>query len=180
MRVQYLKGARMINYFIIYEECCFYEIVILSYFMKYAKQEMRFCSLNGKSIRCTEGFCVNADISIDEIDIDKASSIILTGGNINNVRSELLTQILTDAKSRNILIGAICAGVDILEESGILKDINSTHSTEFDVICDKNIVTARANAYVDFAIEVAKQQELFEDESDLQETIQFWKYHKRM
>jgi hypothetical protein len=27
---------------------------------------------------------------------------------------------------------------------------------------------------------IAKKQGLFEDEADLQETINFWKYHKRM
>ena len=27
--------------------------------------------------------------------------------------------------------------------------------------------------------ETAKELELFEDEADLQETIDFWKYHKR-
>ena len=36
------------------------------------------------------------------------------------------------------------------------------------------------NAYVDFAIEVGKELELFTDEQDLQETIDFWKLHKRM
>ena len=40
--------------------------------------------------------------------------------------------------------------------------------------------TARANAYVDFAIETTKELGLFDDEEDLQETIDFWKYHKMM
>ncbi|NLA12853.1 MAG: hypothetical protein GX867_01220 [Tissierellia bacterium] len=35
--------------------------------------------------------------------------------------------------------------------------------------------TARANAYVDFAIEVAKKLNLFQDEADLAETVVFWK-----
>ncbi len=42
----------------------------------------------------------------------------------------------------------------------------------------RRIITARANRYVDFAIEVAKELELFEDEQDLRETIDFWKYFK--
>ena len=42
------------------------------------------------------------------------------------------------------------------------------------------ITTSRANGYVDFAIEVAKQMELFEDEADLQETIAFWREFQRM
>jgi putative intracellular protease/amidase len=128
-----------------------------------------------------EGFRVAADQSIEEIEVSKAKSIILTGGNINNVKSEQVTKILQEANNKGILIGAICAGVDVLEEAGLLQGIISTHSTEDrDAVTDQNIVTARANAYVDFAIEVAKKQELFEDEVDLQETINFWKYHKRM
>ena len=168
------------NYFIIYEDCCFYEIVILSYFMKFTKQEMRFCSPNGKGITCMEGFRVAADLSIEEVELSKAQSIILTGGNINNVRGERVTKLLREADNNGVLIGAICAGVDLLEEAGLLEGKQSTHSTELDVVTDNNIITARANAYVDFAIEIAKKQELFEDETDLQETINFWKYHKRM
>jgi hypothetical protein len=48
-----------------------------------------------------------------------------------------------------------------------------------DCISDQNVITARANAYVDFTIEVAKELNLFVDERDLLETIDFWKYHKR-
>ncbi len=44
---------------------------------------------------------------------------------------------------------------------------------------DGNVITARANAYADFAIEAGKALDLFEDETDLQETIDFWKYYKR-
>ncbi len=168
------------NYFIIYEDCCFYEIVILSYFMKFTKQKISFCTPDGAGITCMEGFRVAADLSIDEVELSKAESIILTGGNINNVRSERFAKLLQEANGKGILIGAICAGVDILEETGLLHGRQSTHSTELDVVVDQNIITARANAYVDFAIEAAKKQELFEDEADLQETINFWKYHKRM
>lgn len=84
------------------------------------------------------------------------------------------------AKERNVIIGGICAGVDILDESGILSNIQSTHSTDVDCIGDRNIVTSRANGYVDFAIEMGKMLELFEDEQDLQETISFWKYHRNI
>ncbi len=168
------------NYFIIYEDCCFYEIVILNYFIKFTNQEMSFCTPNGIGITCMEGFRVAADLSIEEVKLSNAKSIILTGGNINNVRSERLSKLLQEANEKEITIGAICAGVDILEETEILRGIKSTHSTEQDVVADRNIVTARANAYVDFAIEVAKKQELFEDEADLLETINFWKHHKRM
>jgi len=77
------------------------------------------------------------------------------------------------------LVAGICAGVDVLDKAGLLKNIRSTKSGDFDCIRDGNIVTARANAYVDFAIEAAKALDLFEDEADLQETIAFWREFKR-
>ena len=49
-----------------------------------------------------------------------------------------------------------------------------------DVVTSDRITTSRANGYVDFAIEVAKQMELFEDEADLQETIAFWREFQRI
>ena len=148
--------------------------------MKATNQEMRFCSLNGESIKTMEGFCVESDISLNEIDVTGAKSIILTGGSIANVKSDKIMELLQEAKSKNVLIGAICAGVDVLEKSGILKEVSSIHSVDLDVVNDKHIITARPNAYVDFAIEVAKELNLFEDEKDIQETIDFWKLHKRI
>ena len=43
-----------------------------------------------------------------------------------------------------------------------------------------NVITARANAYVDFALEVAKKLDLFASEDDFQETIGFWKEYKKV
>ena len=70
--------------------------------------------------------------------------------------------------------------MDVLDGAGLLQGISSTHSEDLDVAREDHIITARANAYVDFAIEVGKELELFTDEQDLQETIDFWKLHKRM
>lgn len=58
--------------------------------------------------------------------------------------------------------------------------MKSTHSMDEDLVSDKNVITAIANAYVDFAIEVAKKLNLFTGEEDLQETIDFWKHYKRV
>lgn len=40
------------------------------------------------------------------------------------------------------------------------------------------VITARANMYVDMAIAIGKKMNLFKDEADLQESIDFWKLHK--
>lgn len=169
----------MTNCFLIYDDCCFFEIVILSYFMKFKNQEVKYCSMNGSSAKSMEGFSVNADLSIEEIDKDLVKSFIIPGGNVEQISNEVIFSLLLDIKEKGSVIAAICAGVDILDKAGILDGVHNTHSDDSDVSNDKKVITARANAYVDFAIEVTKELDLFEDKDDLQETIDFWKYHQR-
>ena len=104
----------------------------------------------------------------------------MPGGNISEIDNADVKAYLQDLKERDVLIAGICAGVDVLANAGILRDVKSTHSTNEDLVNDKNVITARANAYVDFAIEVAKKLDLFVSEEDLQETIDFWKYYDRV
>lgn len=170
----------MRNVVLLFDTACIYEIVILNYFLKYAGQEVVFCSVDGKSITSMEGYSVNIDSKLSEISIDNVRSIIVPGGNVLSIKNDKVYEFLRKSRNREKIIAGICAGVDVLDESGILQNVKSTHSTDLDVVRDKHVITARANAYVDFALEVGKELELFEDEADLQETIDFWKYHKRL
>lgn len=170
----------MTNYFLIYDDCCFFEIVILSYFMKFKNQDVKYCSMNGSSVRSMEGFSVNVDLSVEELDTDNIKSFIIPGGDVKQINNDFIFSLLIDIKDKGSVIAAICAGVDILDKAGVLEGVHSIYSDDSDVSNNKNIITARANAYVDFAIETTKELGLFDDEEDLQETIDFWKYHKMM
>lgn len=141
---------------------------------------MIFCTLDGKPIRAMEGFSVNVDMSLQDIDKAQIRSLILPGGNISEINNAEVWAYLQEVKEKDVLIAGICAGVDVLDDAGILRDVKSTHSTDEDLVSDKNIITARANAYVDFAIEAAKKLELFVSEEDMQETIDFWKNYNRV
>lgn len=169
----------MKDVFLLYNTSCFYEIVILNYFMSVTNCDMIFCSLDGGSIKATEGFSVNVDMALKDIDKEEIRSFIIPGGDISIIDNPDFRIYLQGLKERGILIAGICAGVDVLENAEILHEVKSTHSLNEDCVCDKNVITARPNAYVDFAIEVAKKLDLFESEEDLQETIDFWKYHVR-
>ena len=127
-----------------------------------------------------EGFSVNADTSLKDLDKEQIRSFIIPGGNISVIDTSDVKTCLQDLKKRGVLIAGICAGVDVLDHAGILNDVKSTHSTHEDLVSDKNVITARANMYVDFAIEVAKKLDLFVSEKDLHETIDFWKNHNRV
>lgn len=170
----------MKNIFLVYDNCCFYEIVILNYFMKFTNQEVALCSLDGNGINCMEGYSVNVDLALSDVDLNEVKCLVIPGGDISPINNKEVYDFVNAAVDKDAIVCAICAGVDVLDNAGVLKEVKSTHSQDLDVCSDKNIVTARANAYVDFAIETAKKLNLFKDENDLQETIDFWKYHQRL
>ena len=173
-------GIWMKDVFLVYGKSCFYEIVILNYFMSFSNCDMVFCSLDGKPVRTMEGFSVNVDMPLEALEKDQIRSFILPGGNIAEIDTPEVKSYLQALMKREILIAGICAGVDVLDHAGILCDVKSTHSSDEDWVTDRNVITARANAYVDFAVEVAKKLNLFASEDDLQETINFWKYYQRV
>ena len=164
---------------LLYPGCCIYEIVILTYFLKCTGSDVVYCSVDGGAIEAMEGYSVNADCCLNDVKLCKLRSFIIPGGDAAQIEQDVVFKMLCKLNGRNIWIGAICAGVDVLEKAGILKGRRFTRNADADCIRDGNIITARANAYVDFAIEMGKALELFEDEADLQETIDFWKLFKR-
>ena len=166
----------MKDVFLVYDRCCFYEIVILSYFLNYSHCNLVFCSPDGKPVRAMEGFSVHVDASLEDLDKAQIRSFIVPGGAVSGIDTAEVKVLLRDLKQRGALIAGICAGVDVLDHAGILHDVKSTHASDDDWVCDKQVATVRANAYVDFALAVAKKPGLFASETDLQETIRFWKY----
>ena len=169
----------MKHLFLLYDTCCMYEIMILNYFLRYTGQEVVFCSLNGEAVLSMEGYSVNVEGALADVDVSNLKGMIVPGGDKTYINKPEVHQVLREMAEAGHLVAGICGGVDVLEASGILKGKKSTHTEDVEIIRDDNIVTARDNAYVDFAVEITDYLDLFEDERDRLETIDFWKYHKR-
>lgn len=67
----------MKNYILIYDDCCFYEIVTICYYLKFTNNNIVFCSLNGEKITCTEGTTIEANRALSDIKIEDVLSFIL-------------------------------------------------------------------------------------------------------
>lgn len=165
---------------LLYHTSCIYEIVILNYFLKFSGKDVVFTSLDGQPITAMEGYSINVEKSLKEVDVKEVELLIVPGGNIREIDKKEVWDFLNEVHQNQGVLAAICAGVDVLDHAGILKGIDSTHSTDLDVAVTDTVITSRANGYVDFAIEVAKKMDLFENEADLQETIAFWREYQRM
>ena len=164
---------------LLYDTCCIYEIVILNYFLKVTGKDVSFVSLDGGKVTAMEGYSIQAEASLGEVKKEEVELLIVPGGEISKIDHKEVWDLIAAVHKNKQIVAGICAGVDVLEHAGILEEIVSTHSADLDVAVSDHVVTARANGYVDFAIEVAKEMDLFEDEADLQETISFWKEHRR-
>ena len=165
---------------LLYNTSCIYEIVILNYFLKYMGKDIVFVSYDGNPIIATEGYSINVSDKLLNISPKDVELMIVPGGDITEIDHSEVWKYLADVRANQGLIVGICAGVDVLDHAGILETIESTCSSNLDVVVTDKVITARANGYVDFAIEVAKKMDLFEDEADLKETIAFWRDFKRM
>lgn len=165
---------------LLYNTCCIYEIVILNYFLKYSGKNVEFVSIDGNAITSMEGYSINVSGIMTNTNTKNIELMIIPGGNIKEIDNKIVWEYIKQIHSDNTLIAGICAGVDVLDHSGVLDGIDSTHSTELDVVVTDKIITSRANGYVNFAIEIAKKMNLFKDDADLQETIAFWRDYKRM
>lgn len=165
---------------LLYHTCCIYEIVILNYFLKFAGKEVIFVSQDGNSITSMEGYSINVSDKLLNVNPRDVGLLVIPGGNISGIDNSKVWEYLANVQSNRGLIAGICAGVDVLDHAGILEKIASTHSSDLDVVVTDRVITSRANGYVDFAIEVAKKMDLFENEADLKETIAFWRDYQRM
>lgn len=165
---------------LLYNTSCIYEIVILNYFLKFSGKNVIFVSPDGNSIISMEGYSMNVSGRLTEIDTGDVELMIVPGGNIREIDNNIVWDYIRKVKNNGGLITGICAGVDVLDHAGILTGIESTHSTDLDVAVSGNVITSRANGYVNFAIEVARKMNLFKDDADLEETIAFWRDYKRL
>mgnify|MGYP004528281625 CR=1 FL=1 len=104
----------MKDVFLVYDKSCFYEIVILNYFMSFSNCDMVFCSLDGKPVCAMEGFSVNVDLSLEALDKGQIRSFILPGGDISEIDTPEVKAYLQAFMKREILIAGICAGEAVL------------------------------------------------------------------
>ena len=103
---------------LLYDNCCIYEIVILNYFLKCTGGDVFFCSVEGNVIRAVEGYSINTDMPLNDVDLSQVRSLSVPGGEIAQIDRPVVMDTLRILNDRGVLIAGICAGVDLLERAG--------------------------------------------------------------
>ena len=78
----------MKDVFLVFNKSCFYEIVILNYFMSFTKCDVVLCSLDGEPVRTMEGYSVNVDMALKDVDQEQIRSFIVPGGAVVTIDNE--------------------------------------------------------------------------------------------
>lgn len=167
-----------------------FEVVLTCLFMK-RKGEIVTVSLDGEQVVSFEGFKIQPHKSLKEIDVEEVDLFVIPGGNAKTIyNNSQLNEILSNLNEKKKIIAAICAGPVHLGKAGILNgkkfvtedfndfkgDFEGGTFVNQNVVIDDNIITAKPNGYVDFAIEIGKVMKIYNDENDLNGTIEFFKF----
>ncbi|MFE8701977.1 DJ-1/PfpI family protein [Cytobacillus sp. FJAT-54145] len=165
---------------LVYDQFANFEVMLVGW-MKSNNVELETVSLEQDYVTNVEGFKVLADKRLAEVNPNEVELLLIPGGNTPSILgNENLKQFIKEVNANGNVIGAICYGPTLLGEAGILENKQFTTSvgsdeelfaifkggqfTNDDVTVDGNIITAKGNAYVEFALEVCKKMELVKPE----------------
>lgn len=163
----------MNTYIFLYPETSFFEVNLVAYFMKTAGNVYVLTEDEHVTICTNEGIRIQKDISLSDIDDESIDALIICGGEISNIRNtKRLSEIIRKCIEKKKIVGGICAGRSLVSNA-----IGNLEYEERTCILD-NIVLSPGNEYVDFALAVGKCADIFADEDDYNETVEYFKHFK--
>lgn len=179
----------MKTYILIYDDFALFEGVLTGLFNR-SKGEIVTVGITKNEVASEEGFKLVPHTELKDVDINDVDIFIIPGGNPEGLFSHKeLYEFIIKLNDMGKMIAAICAGPTHLARAGILKGKKYTTSMpveewpefEKDMFIDENcvrvgnIITAKGNGYVDFALEIGKAMNIFDGEEDYRETVEFFR-----
>lgn len=164
----------MNTYIFLYPETSFFEVNLVAYFMKTKGNVFIVTERENEIVWTNEGVRILSDAFIDEVRVEDIDTFIICGGEIKNIANKpFLYQIIKKCKQNNKIVGGICAGRELVKNALDLADYS-----EKTCVIDR-IILSPGYEYVDFALEVGKMADIFEDENDYEETINFFRFFQK-
>jgi len=176
-------------YFLLYDGYADFDVVFTAALVR--SKGIVSVGLGDSSYRTASHFHVISDVQIDEVNPSEVDLFVIPGGSpagtLNDPsRSEMLEVLyskLREVEARGGVVAAICAGSEFLYRAGMLKDRRFTHGykehamslmpgfTDEPLTVDGNIITAKGEAFPEFAVEVAMKVGMYHDEDEPREDL---------
>ncbi|TFG27697.1 hypothetical protein EU527_18270 [Candidatus Thorarchaeota archaeon] len=183
----------MKTYVFLYDKFADFEIAPLLLFLREKTDIVTFSFETGIQ-KSEEQLKVVVDKSLNEVNPDDVDLLIIPGGNPEPYRNRIdLHHFLKKLHSRGTTIAAICGGPGFLAHAGLLKGLRIAHGyapedafqvfaesiiTDDDVVTEGNIITARGQAFAEFAVAVYQKLGFFENEDEFKSSLD-WLKNKR-
>ncbi|MCP3026421.1 DJ-1/PfpI family protein [Halobacillus sp. A5] len=181
--------------FFLYEGYVDWEISPLSYMLNISDVSIKTTALSDE-VTHQGNFTMKADLDIEACDPAEYDILIIPGGEPAPIdRDERLLNLIKSFDDQGRWIAAICGAPTFLAAAGVLRErtystsiddnpeyahyFNDKFMSENDVTVCENLITAEGNAYIEFAIAVGKELDIFEDREDELETVLFFKNQLR-
>ena len=180
----------MKTYVFLYDGFADFEIAPLLLFLREKTEVITFSFEKGVQ-RSEEQLKVVIDQSISEVNPDEVDLIIIPGWDPEPHRERTdFHNLLKKVHERGKIIAAICGGPGFLAHAGLLKGLRIAHGytpedavrvfegseiTDEDVIVEGNIITARGQAFAEFAIEVYRALGFFANEEEATSSLAWLK-----
>lgn len=149
------------------------EALVPADLLRRAGIEVALTALEGEQITGSHQITVKADLSLDQVDLDRADMVVLPGGGVgvqNLGRSAAVEALVREAAARGIPLAAICAAPTLLGRWGLLEGkravcypgmedglAGATVCRESGVAEDVKLVTGRAaGSAVDFGLKLVE------------------------
>ena len=159
----------------LYPETSFFEVNLVAYFMK-TKGDVYIVAEDEHQVICTnEGIRIQKDISLSQIESESIDVFVVCGGETDNIHNkQMLYEIINKCIENKKIVGGICAGRNIVSDA-----VGGLEFSEKTCVLEQ-IILSPGNEYVDFALAVGKAADIFADEEDYKETVDYFKYFKHM
>lgn len=158
---------------VLYPGCIFFELALAIELIS-EKCDIIFATPDGTEHLASNGSKIRADASYENVDLTGCKAILIPGGDPGSIKDNTaIDRVLKAGNEQGLWIAAICAGPLVLAKAGILKGRQIAHGygpeqleflksyfedvylTDEKFVCDGNILTAKPDAHIDFAVELA-------------------------
>ncbi|MGN1098517.1 MAG: DJ-1 family glyoxalase III [Clostridia bacterium] len=156
--------------------------------LRRAKVDVKTVGLFSRTVTCSKGVELKADLSMDEVDMKNCEMIILPGGlpGAEHLRdSEEIGEIVDYAEASGLYIAAICAAPMVIGRRGVLRGKKATcfpgyedellgaECTGEGVVRDGKVITAKgAGRSVEFGLALVEALCGREKAAEIKEKIQ--------
>ncbi|MGZ3694290.1 MAG: DJ-1/PfpI family protein [Bdellovibrionota bacterium] len=159
----------------LYPGCIFNEVALALELLA-QKFEILPSTPDGSDHVASNGLIISVKSAYSEINLKNCAAILVPGGNPKSVKdNEEMDELLVEANAEGLLLAAICAGPFVLAKAGVLKGKKIAHGydqerldflrsyfegvilTDLPVVKDGNVLTAKPEAFIDFAVDLSTE-----------------------